>query len=91
MTRRQVLALKWSAVLGGAALSVVVPFLLLGLGVESEPALWILAPGMWLVDPMHNIIPFLAVMIVVDAAVYGAAAYASVSLLLRVLRVGQGQ
>lgn len=88
MTRRQVLALKWSAVLGGVALSVVVPFLLLGLGVESGPVLWILAPGMWLTNPMHNIIPFLAVMFVVDAAVYGAASYALASLLLRVLRVG---
>ena len=86
MTRQQVLALKWLAVLGGAVLSVAVPVLLIGSGVESELALGILAPGLGLINPVHNIIPALIVMVVVDAAFYCAAAYALVSLLLRVLR-----
>ena len=91
MTKQQVHALKWLTVLGGAVLSVAVPVLLIGSGVESGLALRILAPGLGLINPVHNIIPALIVMAVVDAAFYCAAAYALVSLLLRALRTRRPQ
>lgn len=91
MTKQQVLAIKWLAVPGAAALSIAVPALLLGSGVESDLAYSILAPGSGLIGPVHNVIPALIVTVVFDAIVYCVAAYIIVSLLLRVLRARQHQ
>lgn len=83
MTTQQIRAIKWMTLLGAALLSVVVPVLLVGFDVGGELTLAILAPGLFVMSPVHNFLPALVVTLVVDAVVYCAVAYFVVWSILR--------
>jgi hypothetical protein len=75
MTKQQTLAIRLSALLGGAFLSIVAAAVAFGGNINSEIALRILLPGLGLVPVVHNALPAIIVMVIVDAIVYCAATY----------------
>ena len=87
MTTQQIRAIRWLTLVGAVFLSVAVPILLVSCDLGGELTLAILAPGLLVMSPVHNVLPALVVTVVVDAIAYCAVAYSILWLILRLGRV----
>jgi hypothetical protein len=83
VTTTQIRVITWLTLLGAALLSIAILFLVLSSDVVPDFIGGILAPGLFVMSPVHNFIPALIVTVVVDAIVYCTVAYAILRLVLR--------